>query len=100
MRTAFTLLLFVGCGSATGPSIPDAEHITVGSIAVTPGTVTTKRGLDAPTQLSAKATLSNEATVDVTVAATWKSSNAAVATVDDAGLVTPVSGGMATITAT
>jgi hypothetical protein len=92
-------LLLVACGSATGPTTPDAEHVTVGSVAVTPGTVATKRGLDAPTQLAAKVTLSNQATADITAAATWTSSNPAAATVDPNGLVTPVGAGMATITA-
>ena len=58
-----------------------------------------KRGLDAPTQLIAMATLDDGRTADVTAAATWESSAAGVVKVDG-GLVTAVGFGSATITAT
>jgi len=95
------LVLAAACGSATGPAQPDAAaHASLTSLAVTPSTLSAKRGLDAPTQLKATATLSDGRTVDVTNDATWMSSNATAVGVSPAGLVTPLAAGMATVTAT
>jgi hypothetical protein len=95
------LVVAAACGSATGPAQPDAAaHASLTSLAVTPSTVSAKRGLDAPTQLVATATLSDGRTVDVTNDATWMSSNATAVGVSPAGLVTPLGAGMATVTAT
>jgi len=92
-------LVLASCGSTTGPPLPDAPSLTIASIDVTPGTAAMKRGLDAPKQLAATAMLSNQTMRDVTTKATWSSDNPAVATVSDAGLVTPVGAGTVMITA-
>jgi|GEM_PF-2178998 len=87
------------CGSTTAPFMPDAEVITLGAMSVAPATVATKRGLDKPTQLTATATLSNGKSVDVTLDATWTSSDETVAVVSASGLVSVVGAGTTTITA-
>ena len=51
-------------------------------------------------QFKATATMSDGTTQDVTSAASWTSSNTAVATITEAGLVTAISDGSTTITAT
>jgi RHS repeat-associated protein len=66
-------------------------------IAVTPATLEVDAGETA--SLTATLTWSDGTTTDVTATAEWTSSNSAVATVD-AGVVTAVSAGTATITAT
>jgi uncharacterized protein YjdB len=72
------------------------------SIAVTPAAPSVPKGTT--TQLTATATYSDGSTADVTSSATWSSDNPAVATVSNAagsqGLVTGVSEGSATVTAT
>jgi hypothetical protein len=80
--------------ASTGLTI---SNQTVISLAVSPNTVSISSGTSQ--QLTALATLSNNGTQDVTGSATWSSSNTAVATVN-AGLVTAVSIGSATVTAT
>ncbi|MEO8549506.1 MAG: hypothetical protein ABI678_06020 [Kofleriaceae bacterium] len=99
MNRAFCIVWLAGCGAATGPSQPDAHVAMVTSVDVTPSTKILKRGLDAPTQLIAIATLDDGRTADVTASATWESSAAAVVKVDG-GLISPVGFGSATITAT
>ncbi len=89
-----SLLVLAGCGSVTGIS-PDASVVT---LTVTPDTVMTKRGLDAPKQLSAMASVNGAVATDVTSHVTWDSSDATVASVAG-GLVTPLRPGNATITA-
>lgn len=87
------------CGSA-GSALPDAFVATISSVEVTPGAVTTKRGLSKPTQLAAKLLLSDSTTLVITNNATWSSSDTTVATVSPLGVVSPISAGTAKITAT
>lgn len=70
---------------------------TVGSIALTPAAPTAAVG--ETEQMTATATLVPSGTRDVTNAAAWSSSDLAIATVNNAGLVTAVAAGTATITA-
>lgn len=70
---------------------------TVTSITVSPSSASVISGQTQ--QLTATATLSNNGSQDVTSTATWASSNTAVATVS-AGLVSGISTGTATISAT
>lgn len=80
--------------SSTGLTV---SNQTVISLAVSPNTVSIVSGSNQ--QLTATATLSNNGTQNVTGSATWNSSNTAVATVTG-GLVTGVSTGTCTVTAT
>ena len=80
-------------GNATITVIP----VPVGSVTVSPATATVIAG--ATQQLSAETRDANNVVV-TDRAVSWSSSNAAVATVSSAGLVTAVSVGGATITAT
>lgn len=66
------------------------------SIAVTGPTLTA----GASGQFKATATMSDGSTQDVTAAASWTTSNSAVATVSTSGLVTALTDGSTTITAT
>jgi len=86
----------------------DVSKPTTTSATPTPATTMTKltvTGLTAlttlgqTTQLTARAWFSDGSTQDVTNQAAWESSNAAVATVSPAGLVTGVTFGQADITA-
>lgn len=70
---------------------------TVASLAITPAAPTALVG--ETEQLTATATLSPSGSRDVTNAAAWSSSDLAIATVNNAGLVTAVAAGTATITA-
>ncbi len=98
-RMLLALALFASaCGSA-GAALPDAFVATISAVEVTPGSLTVKRGLSAPIQLTAKVSLSSSTTLDITNNATWTSSDATVATVSVTGVVTPVGSGTATITA-
>jgi hypothetical protein len=77
---------------------PPAPHHRAADLAILPGPVT----LDGPEsyqQLLAEASLDNHQE-DWTRTAHWTSSNPAVATVDQTGLIRPVSDGETTITAT
>jgi ABC-type glycerol-3-phosphate transport system substrate-binding protein len=87
LALAFALAL-TGCSSTT----PSA---TVSSVVVTGTTV----GVGLTVQFTATATMSDGTTQNVTSAAAWQSSNPAVATVA-LGLVTGVTDGQTTITAT
>ena len=71
---------------------------TVVSVSVTPANPTTVLGVGVA--FSATATLSNNATLVVTSAAAWVSSDVGVATVTAGGAATPVKAGSSTITAT
>jgi uncharacterized protein YjdB len=82
-------------GASTQAPTPPTPNPTISSATGTgflmPGQVS---------QLTATQTLSTGLTQDVTTLATWQSSNSRVATVSNAGLVTAVAAGTATITAT
>jgi Carboxypeptidase regulatory-like domain/Bacterial Ig-like domain (group 2) len=92
---AATAICVCGCSSQsnppTGPSGP-----TVASVAVTGSAPT----IGTSAQFSATATLSNNATQNVTAQATWSSSNPAVATVSASGLVAATAVGEVDIAAT
>lgn len=83
------------CGDDVSVTEPPPPTPAVTGISVSPGSATLIKGQTA--QLSAVVT-ANDASVARTV--TWATSNAAVATVSAAGLVTAVAPGAATITAT
>jgi hypothetical protein len=94
-------LAIVACGgggsettapSSAATSTPAAPTLT--SLAVTCGSGTTS------IQCTAVARLSDATTLTVTSQASWASSNAAIATVNGAGLVTAVATGAVTISAT
>jgi len=86
----------VACSSNKSNDTPTTPTPTVSSIAVA-GTAPNV-GLTA--QFTATATMSNGTTQNVTSQATWQSSNAAIATVNAAGIVTGVAPGDVDITAT
>jgi hypothetical protein len=98
-RFAIIASLFFACSPVKGKPLIDADIISIDSLAITPSTVTSKYGFDMPTQLTVNAMLSDGESRDVSVYATWTSSNTSVATVP-AGLVTPQHAGTSTITAT
>jgi hypothetical protein len=95
--TLGTTTITAKSGSVIASTGLTVSNQTVISLAVTPNTVSIVSG--SSQQLTATATLSNNGTQDVTGAATWSSSNTAVATVSG-GLVTGVSTGSAIVTAT
>jgi hypothetical protein len=89
------------CGSSSSPSSPTApssSSATVSSVLVSGGTSLSKAGQTV--QLTATATFSDGTTQNVTASATWQSSNTGVATVTPGGLVTAVTSGTVTLTAT
>jgi hypothetical protein len=85
---ALLVLAVAGCGDPAGPSVT--------SVTVTPTTASVAVG--ATKQLTANAVDGNGASV--TAATTWSSSASSIATVSQAGLVTGVAPGSATITVT
>jgi hypothetical protein len=107
--TRFLCLLGVlaalsGCGggSPTPPTTTSTTTTTTSTSSVVGLAVTGASGQSAPgqtTQLTATATMSDGTNQNVTSQATWDSSNAAIATVSNAGLVTAVAAGDADIRA-
>lgn len=95
--TLGTTTITAKSGSVIANTGLTVSNQTVISLSVSPNTLVLTSGTTQ--QLTATATLSNNGTQDVTGSATWSSSNTAVATVTG-GLVTGVSTGSATITAT
>jgi hypothetical protein len=92
---AATVICVSGCGSESNtPAAPSGP--TVASVAVTGSAPT----IGTSAQFSATATLSNNATQNVTAQATWSSSNPAVATVSASGLVAAITAGEVDIAAT
>ena len=88
----------VACGSSSSsPSTPGPTNTTptVTSVSVTG----TTPAIPTATQFTATATMSDNTTLNVTQTSSWSSSNTAVATAV-AGLVTPLTQGDATVTAT
>jgi hypothetical protein len=83
------------CGSKSSSS-PTPPSATVSSVAVTGSPPL----IGLTEQFTATATLSNGTTQNVTSQATWQSSNTAIATVTNAGVVTGVAAGDVDITAT
>src|SRR5271157_37075 len=96
---AFTLIAFDGCGGGGSSSVsPPPLSPTPQSLNVTaPGNSLI---VGDKVQLGAICTYTDNTTRDVTASATWSTAPAAVATVSDAGLLTAVSAGSATVTAT
>jgi Protein of unknown function (DUF3443)/Bacterial Ig-like domain (group 2) len=90
------LILLTSCGSSGGGS--STTPPTLVSIAVTPANPSIALGLTQ--QLTARGTYSNSSTQNLTSSVTWNSSTPAVATISNAGLVTSVSTGTTTMTAT
>ena len=88
---AVIVALASACGSSTTTPGATVSSVTVSGAAP---------GVGATAQFSATATLSNGTTQAATAQATWSTSNASVATVNSAGLVTGVGAGEADITAT
>ena len=89
------------CGSSdsttpTTPTTPSTPSPSVTSVAVTGQAP----NVGLTSQFTSTATLSNGTTQNVTSQATWQSSNAAIATVSNAGVVTAVAPGEVDITAT
>jgi hypothetical protein len=98
IMTAVACLLTGACGksSVTTPTTPSGP--TVLSVTITGTSSLTTVGQTA--QLVATANMSDGTTVIVTAQATWRSDNANVVTVSGGGVVTAVSTGEATVTAT
>ena len=92
---SFTYLL--GCGSGLSRTTPPTQPPTVSSISVTP--TSASLSVNGTQQLHATANYSDRSSGDVTATATWASSSPAAATVSNAGLVTAVAPGNATVTA-
>lgn len=94
----FELKLDVSEGTITYKFTPQAPQIGVASVAINEADFDlTVGGADATKQLSATATLDDD--TDTTEGIIWESSNPAVATVSETGLVTAVSAGTAEIKA-
>ena len=68
------------------------------SLAVTPANATLSLGTTQA--FTARGTFSDNTTADLTTQVAWSSSTASVAAVSNAGLATPISGGLTTISAT
>jgi Protein of unknown function (DUF3443)/Bacterial Ig-like domain (group 2) len=90
------LILLTSCGSSGGGSSTTSP--TLVSIVVTPVNPSIALGLTQ--QFTARGAYSNSSTQNLTASVTWHSSTPAVATISNAGLVTSVSVGTTTITAT
>jgi uncharacterized protein YjdB len=85
-------------GGVTASTTLTVSNQVISSIAVLPvnATLTVRQ----TQQFVATATLSDNTTSNVTTSVNWSSSNPAIATVTNTGLVTAISAGNATITAT
>lgn len=90
--------ILVACGGGSNTSATSPSSVTVNALTVTRASIFGAAGQTS--QLTAKVTLPNQTTQDVTAAATWQSTNTGIATVSSGGLVTAVATGTATITAT
>jgi hypothetical protein len=96
----------IACHSATAPTSTSTSSTgtTTGTTTITPsltvGGTTTFTAPNQTSQLTATEGLADGTTQDVTSQATWQSSNTGIATVSATGLVTSVTLGQATITAT
>jgi uncharacterized protein YjdB len=93
--TATITALFAGL---TGQASLAVTNATLTSITLTPGTATI--ALDGSQQFSATGNFSDGTTENLTAQATWKSSDAGVASVSADGLASPSGAGTTTITAT
>ncbi len=85
-------------GSVTGTANLYVNAASLVSISVGPTGLSLALGV--PAQLTATGTFSDGSTQDITASVVWSSSNGQCLTVSAAGLVTPLSLGSATVTAT
>jgi uncharacterized protein YjdB len=94
------LVFLVSCSgsknSQTGPTSPQNASLT--SVGVSPASTAVSAG--AKQQFTATGHYSDGTTKDLTASAQWKSSNAAVASIDATGVAAGIAAGVATITAT
>ena len=103
---------FAGCGgsdsggspaSPSSPTTPTTPTVTVTGVNVTGagcgGSSCSITTIGGTVQLTAAATKSDGSSQDVTSAATWNSTNTAIATVSSSGLVTVKKGGSCDVTA-
>ena len=90
------LMMLTACGGNTTPTAPTpAATVTVTSVSLTSAATSTS-----VVQVNATALFSDGSTRDVTAAATWATSNTAVAVVSDSGRVTIVNNGDVDVRAT
>ena len=94
---AFLLLLW-SCGGEDTPTAPTPTPTPVATSIILSEASLSFASLGATSQLSATVKDQNGATM-ASATVTWATSDAAVATVSSTGLVTPIAGGTATITA-
>ena len=85
----------MGLVTSTTPATLTVSNLALNSIAVTGGAI----HVGSVTQLTATATFVGGSTADITSQAVWSSSNTAIATVDNTGMVTGVTTGLVTISA-
>ena len=100
-RPILMLIVAAGCGGGT-PSVPSSTTptpVTASSVSVNCQT-TTLVTVGQQTSCSAMAVLSNGTIQDQTLASQWSSSNASMASVNATGMVTAVSNGSVSISAT
>jgi uncharacterized protein YjdB len=93
------LVFLVSCSAkttATGPTSPQNASLT--SVVVSPSSTSVSVG--AKQQFTATGHYSDGTTKDLTGSTQWKSSNAAVVSIDAGGLATGIAAGVATITGT
>lgn len=88
----------LGSSTMTANTTLTVSSVVVTSLAITPGNSTVRVGQTQ--QMTATATNSDGTTKDVSNTATWQSSNAGVASVSSTGLVTGLTAGSTTLTAT
>ena len=91
------LVLVYGCGGGGGGGGTNTPA-TLTAVSVTPANTTLTAG--STQQLTATGSYSDSTTKDITASVTWASNNQGIATVNATGLVSIVSSGTATITAT
>lgn len=91
-------LIFTGCGGGGKAVTPPPSNVTVRSIALAPSSPSVVAGRTQ--QITATASYSDGSTKDVTSTAAWSSSSGSVATINATGLLTAMSQGSATISAT
>ncbi len=97
LSISILLSFAAGCAGIRSGGGTVTPPVTVTSVAVTPTAASV--AVNATQQLQANANFSDRSASDVTSTATWTTSNAAVATVSNKGLVTGIAPGTANITA-
>lgn len=90
------ILLVVSLSTSCGDFFPSSSAIV--SITISPSNPSVAKSTGSE-QFTAQGTFGNNTTGDVTGQVNWSSSNAAVATITQAGLATILAGGTSTITA-